>query len=214
MAVTVQNIQDDARALLNDNFSDIFTDAILLPFTKKAYQEMQDELTLNGIETTVEKDYTENIAAGVNKKITNPADFIMPLEVWEKPQGSDDTQYVLMTERAWEPDIVLVEHLRFWDWADDEVRFPGSLVNVTVKVKYIKFLAALVATGSTIPVINCQVYLASRVAAIAAYSVGGNPERSSVYQTDAKARLDTIIATAVKRNQQLGTRRQPNRSFT
>lgn len=213
MAITVQNIQDDARALLNDTFSDIFTDAILLPFTKKAYQELQDELTLNGIETTVEKDYTENIAAGT-KKITNPADFIMPLEVWEKPQGNADTDYVLMIERAWEPDIVITDHLRFWDWADDEVRFPGATANVTVKVKYIKFLAALTATGSTIPVINCQVYLASRVAAIAAYSVGGNPERSAVYQTDAKSRLDTIVATAVKRNQQLGTRRQPNRSFS
>jgi len=211
---TVLTIHNDARTLLNDTFSDIFTDAILLPFTKKAYQELQDELTLNGIETTIETDFTANIASGTNTKITNPSDFIAPLEVWEKPQGNPDTDYVLMSEKSWEPDIIVTDTLRFWQWNDDEVRFPGANTNRTVKVKYIKFLTAIVDTTTNIPVINCQLYLAARVAAIAAFAVGGNPDRSEVYQSDANARIGKVIQIAVKRNQQLGTRRQPNRSFS
>ena len=211
---TVLSIHNDARSLLNDTFADIFTDTILLPFTKKAYQEMQDELSLNGIETTIEQDFTANIASGTGTKVTSPADLIAPLEVWEKPQGNPDTDYVLMTEKSWQPDILLTDDLRFWKWAEDEIRFPGANTNKTVKVNYNKFMATLVDTTTNITLINCAVYIAARVAAIAAFAVGNNPDRSEVLSADANMRLNKLIAIAVKRNQNLGTRRQPARNFS
>jgi|SRR5215510_1013402 len=209
---TILNVHNDARALLNDTFADVFTDAILLPFTKKAYQEMQDELSLNGIETTFARDFVQNIPAGT-VEVVKSTDLIAPLELWEKPQGNPDTDYVLMTEKNWEPNITVVDTLRFWKFDEDEIRFPGATANVTVLVKYNKFLATINNTSDPIPIINSQNFLAARVAAIAAFCVGGNPDIATILNADAGVRLNKIIAIAVKRNQLLGTRRQPNRSF-
>lgn len=204
----VSAIFTEARALLNDTGASIFTDVALLPLLKKAYQELQDEMALNGLSDIKENDFIFNIDANV-LGLTPPTDLIVPISVWEKNQNDPDTNYVEMVEYDWPPDIQQEEKLRFWRWNEENLEFPGATLAKTVKVTYVKFLTAIVDANSTIPVINCQTFLAARLAAIAAFSIGGNPDRAEIHNGDANIRLTKIINTLVKRQQNTPGRRQP-----
>src|SRR5690348_7815083 len=211
---TVANILTEARALLNDTGSAIFTDTALLPLIKKAYQELQDELVLNGVGDIKESDDTVLLSNGATKTIdpsvTFP-DLILPVAMWEKPSNANpDTDYVAMVEYRFGPDIDQEEKMRFWYWEDGKIQLPRCTTNnIILKVKYLKFLTVIVDVNTIIPIINCQTYLAARTAAIAAYSIGGNPDRAEIYNGDAQKRLGVIIQTLVKRQQGQPTRRQP-----
>lgn len=214
MSTTVSNIFSEARALLNDLGASIFTDTALLPLLKKAYQELQDELILNSSADFKEQDDTVFLSNGAVTTI-DPAvilpDLLYPLQIWEKSSNANpDTDYELMTEFRFGPDVVQEQKMRYWYWADEKIQIPGCLTNgIVLKVKYLKLLPALVDVNSSIPIINCQTFLASRLAAIAAFSIGGNPDRAEVHNADANLRLTKIIQTLVKRQQNLPGRRQP-----
>lgn len=210
MPQTVADVHTEARALLNDSPADIFTDVVLLPFTKKAYQEVQDELALNGLTEVYEGDYTVDVSAGT-KIVAIPSDFIQAIELYEKGLLRPDNEYILMNEGVFDPSTVQGQILGQWYYAENEIKVPGATAARTVKMKYVKFLSALVSTVSSIPVINSSAYIAARVAAIAAFSIGGNAERGKIHQMDANVRMEKLIATAVRRSQSQGTSRQPYR---
>lgn len=206
---TVLSIHDDARALLNDTFGDVFSDAVLLPFTKKAYQELQDEMAENSLGDIEEETADIPVLAGATEIGSGtglPTDLIVPVTLYyQDAQG----EFVEFTEKDWVPGVDQIEVQQFWKWREGVIKLVGATVASVVRIKYIKFLPAIVNTASNIPIINCSVYMAAKVAAIAAYSVGNNPERASGYNIDAEKRLKKIINTLVKRKQSEPTRRQP-----
>jgi hypothetical protein len=207
----------EAQALLNDVDKKIFTDAALLPLIRKAYQELQDELALNSLGEVFEGDLYVGAAHDAANQLSTsslPSDFIMPMEIWQRP-GIDG----ILTNH---PDFQLMKEYKFsaaeaesaqghkyWYWEDNKIVFSGSTIDITMKIKYMKHLSAIVDVNTVIPTLNSQTYLAARTAAIAAIVIGGNVERSEVYQADATIRLNKLIQIAVKRNQANPTRRQP-----
>lgn len=209
--LTVSAVLTEAVALLNDNAKVIFTDSFMLPLVKKAYQELQDEMALNGLQDIKEADFTFTSAAQTFQisSVSLPADFIIPITLWVKPDGAADTEFTEMTEYDFPPDTIPDPDLpRYWRWQDLKIEWPILQRSAIFKVKYIKFLTAIVDVNTTIPVINCQTFLAARAAAIAAFILG-NPERADALNMDAQKRLQVFIATLVKRQQNAPTRRQP-----
>jgi hypothetical protein len=207
----VSAIMNDARAMLNDVVMDIFTDAVLLPFVKMAYQDLQDEMTANGLQVTKEGDYAANVAIGAFT-VATPADFIFPITVYEKGETEPATSYTELIERKWEPNRPTnLTRFTYWQFQENEIQFPGANNIRNVRVKYAKHLAAIVDGTTNVVIYNSQRYLSSRTAAMAAFCVGGNAERSEVYQADADRRLKTVVATLVRNDQNNPTRRQPFR---
>lgn len=209
---TVSAIHTTIRALLNDAGNTLFTDDALLPFTKKAYQEMQDELTANGISDTVEEtDAVISVTAGT-KTLTLPNDFLQPLTLWERGVGEPDTALVEMIEKPIPPDYEQTSVLGIWEFREEQVKFGGATADRAVKMKYIKFSAQITDVNSTIPILNCETFIAARTAAIAAFVIGGNPERAEALNQDADKALKRVVNIAVKRNQSQPTRRIPFRA--
>jgi hypothetical protein len=204
---TVASIHSDVRSLLNDTFGDMFTDAILLPFTKKAYKELQNELMLNGLGDTKEETADIALAAGATT-VAVPADLVVPVALFYEDA---DGKFIEFTERYWEPGTAQQEIHTFWRWEENEIKVLGAIPASTVRVKYIKFLPVLVDTTSNILVLNADVFLAARIAAIAAATVGNNPDRAKMHNSDANDARKVLIDTLVKRAQNNPTRRQPFR---
>jgi hypothetical protein len=209
---TVLSIHNDVRSLLNDIFGDIFTDAILLPFTKKAYQELQNELILNGLADVKEESAEINLAANVTSIVAGgflPTDLIVPISLFYKDTNTGE--FIEFTERYWAPGTPQENVQTLWRWEEGEIKLVGATVATIVRIKYLKFLTALVNTSSEIKIINSDTYLAARIAAIAAATVGNNVERAMMHNSDAKDHKTVLINTLVKRRQDESTRRQPYR---
>lgn len=219
---TVTQIHIEARALLNDPSADIFTDAALLPLTKKVYRELQDELILNGASEVkiVQPDVQALVMVGpssINHTISPflLPNLIYPLEVWEKPNGADEDAWVEMEQRDWdEATYDAQDEFNIWMWRESAVQLPPVLTSREVRVKYVGSLSAIVDVNTEIPIINCQTFIAARLAALAAFVIGGNADRAEIHQADANSSLKVLISTIVKRNQNQPTRRQPFRANT
>ena len=215
---SVVSIHGDVRAWLNDVNGIIFNDATLLPFTKLAYQELQDELALNGIGDTFED---ESDAIGVGPNVARipasgaPADMIAPITIFQSDVVTTLSNWEPMEEGNWEPGDISGARLSMWKWKEGEIKLKPTPVGGPtnyIKIRYYKLMTALVDSNSNIPIVNCVTFLSKRVAAIAALVIGGNLERAGVLDTDAQRSLKTVVAILVKRNQGQPTRRQPFRA--
>jgi hypothetical protein len=204
-----------SAALLNDPGQQIFTNAVLLPYLKIAWDELQDDMMNNGIPTIKEATAALEIAAGVSVissssvPVALPENLVEPIELHEKAPGEDDSYYRLMTPKSFSPDIEPGSTLRYWAWNDEEIQFPPASTSRIVRIRYQKSLPTITGESTNIAVRGAVPFLATKTAAYAAEFIGQNLTRSSSLRADAEKNLAKFRNIRVRGLQGIKTTRIP-----
>jgi hypothetical protein len=107
-----------------------------------------------------------------------PQDFISPLRIWERQSG------MTIHFRPMHPigdglkSRVKTSYNRWWDWREDAIYFPGSLLNMDLRIAYCAFLTDLVVIDGSfsltpVPIMRCADALAYYSAGIFVMPRGG-----------------------------------------
>lgn len=207
----VSDVADEARPLLNDADVQLYTDAVLLPYIKKAYDEITKELILREIQPIRELSANIQILSSTPNPVINNIqipDLFVPIALKESTNQSDWTPMIM---QDWEPDSQKDSLLRFWAWRGDEIKLLGATADTYVQVRYYRTLAVITDANSPINLTGSKTYLAARSAAIAAMSIGGRPDLATALAADAESAKDILISIELKRRQRFAVRRKPFR---
>ena len=212
-----------ARALLNDAQGNLFTDAVLLPYVNSAYRKVQRAIGNAGGGGFIQDDALLVVAAvdavdtSLQVSITDatappnqlPTDLLVPLKLWERPNGSSDDflEMVDLTRHGGLPSRAQDTTLSVWEWRGDGLYFLGATQDTQIRLRYLKAYPDLTDATSPVLVRNAQEALAYAAAALAAWS-RGSPLAAKWDDAASDAIEDLIIAT-VKREQQSQRRRRP-----
>jgi hypothetical protein len=210
---TVTSINNEARALLNDQGINKYTDTILLPYDKKAYDELQHEMFISKLATLKEvAAILVNVPAVttvLNGVAGFPTDLYVPVDLSERAGGSVvGTEFAPMEEREWDPDIDLDTAFRYWVWREEEIKVPGATSARDIRLTYMKFLTQIVDSTSTITVDGANTFLSARVASLAARYIDQNDSRADTLALDALNALEKLKIEWAHRKQSKPMRRR------
>lgn len=189
MATPSEIMLEAAGVFLNDTPRSLFTDAVLLPFLKRAFKDLLLELDKKGISQTSEVSAAITIPASTTSMTTAgvlPADFISPTKIEERRNGSSDL-YTPMVEKDWESNILQTESLRYWAFREDDIKFPGATTIRQILLYYRKGLTVPVVLTNPLGLVNVENYLSAQTAGYAA---------KFILQSDTRA--ETIFGFATK----------------
>lgn len=186
-----------ARTLLNDDAAAIFTDPVLIPKLQQAHKELQIKLRQRAC-PVMKNYYTETVAATTLVFATPPNDLIAPIRLWEKAVSDPVTAWAFMTEADPLPDVTQAATMIWWRWFEEAVGFVGSSAQRMVRMLYWRELTVPAANTDLIGVLDGELYLAPRTAALAALSVG-EPGTASKFPS-LTALADQSIETVILSN--------------
>lgn len=170
MSVQASVVLNTVRTLLNDDNAAIWTDAVLIPKLQQAHRELQNKLKFAAV-PIMRAEAILAVATGT-LIFASPSDLVEPIRLWEKATADPITGYVLMTESDPLPNVVAASTLIYWQWKDEIITFIGATADRTVKLLYWRNLTLPTVNTDFIGFISGELYLAPRVAALAAGSVG------------------------------------------
>jgi len=208
-----------ARTYLNDVGSQIWTDAILLPYLKEAHKDLLLVLWLNGIPVVREKSAVITVTA-LALTLTLPADLLEPIWLKERAVGETNANWVPMTETEFEPDKLQDTTLKYWAWREEAINFVGATTDREVSLRYWKSIADIVTASSSLGFLLSEGFLGPQTAGYAAGSIGNVSLAEELLWVNgasvgiAGARLDMIVRANVKGSQNLPARRIPYRRFS
>lgn len=214
MAVLASAILAGAKPLLNDPQGIIYNDTALLPLLNKAYRELQIRISRAGMGVTKEVAARVPVVAGtvsLGDGSGLPAGLLYPIEVKEGSAGAPLSDFYTMEERSWEPSFQQTTELRVWAWREEQIKFVGATTDRDVYIKFMKGLTPINDVNTPIQILNSELFLESRTAAIAAGVLGENYTRASTLNNDAEQWYDVLIGTLVKRGQRMPVRRMRTR---
>lgn len=237
---SAEAVMNRARAFGNDAILSIAgelladTQPYVPELLNAAYEDLQDDLTVNGVETMAKELVIAGLQAvaspdpgvqanlsytGFNNGTQNfanptlPADMFGPLRMWERPTGTV-SQFVPMKQRLdGLPSVTQTSFLRWWQWingsSNDAIYFVGSLQQNDIKLRYNTILPALVLTPqpSQVLILRAKNALAWKVVELFCQGRGGE---GAVYAGGQyTARLNTLVGRTARRKQRASARRAP-----
>ena len=220
---TAGQITSLARSLLNDAAGNLFTDAVLLPYVNSAYRKAQRSLanTQSGsflsddvllvVSAVVQVDASAQVSITDGTAPPNqlPADLLVPVKLWERPNGTTD-DFAEMTDLTGHdglPSQPQGTMLNYWEWRADGLYFLGATQDTQIRLRYQKSYPDLIDATSPVLIRHSQEALAFAAAAMAGAARGApQAERWDAAAGDA---LEDLIARATQREQQTGRRRRP-----
>lgn len=196
------------RAVLNDVAIDLYTDEVLQPYLRIANDDLSDELVDNG--STVDKEVSTNITLPIGfTTLTLPDNMIVPIELFEKDPGQDDSYYRKMHQRDFLPNALPTRELVYWTWREQNVNFLGSTIVKTVRMRYYRLITDLIGVNSPVELSHALNYLAYHTAALAAEHVGQNRMKAIDLESVANAKLSKLLKKEVKQTHGRPVRRRP-----
>lgn len=176
-----------ARTMLNDDAANLWSDTVLMPKLAQAHRELQAMLKLAAapVMRVISGDLPVAISATT---VTNPADMVEPIRLWERLNGDPVTAKVQMTESDPLPIQAVASSLIYWQWMGEIILFIGASTNRFVNIQYWRSLPVPTANTDLLGFINAELYLAPRTAALAAGSVGNK----ELYDTATAVGKETI----------------------
>lgn len=202
-------LSDAASTYLNDAGRSMWTDAVLLPNLKTAYDQLR--LALVEIDApTIDETTTAAInVAALATQVPDIADLLYPIKVWERGVGQNDDAWTVVAEEDWEPETTSgITQLLSWKWAEDVIKVRPSSVAREVKVYYKRDLSAIVDANSAVNLVLAKTYLSAKTAALASGLRGNNPSRAQALDQIAEREKERYTGLIVKRMQGYGVRRQ------
>lgn len=209
-SVTALSVFNEARGTyLNDVAGAVYTDTVMLPHLKSAYEHLRNELALNDIPTLDEVSSEQTVTALATSMSSFPTDVIVPIMMQERSVGSTEI-WQLMEERTWVPNEAQASTLRFWMWRKEAIEFLGATTDRAVRLFYLRDLnPSAIASNATLQAANARSYLAARVAALVAMFIQNNSDLAQAANMVADDQLRKVIMINVKARQGLPTRRKP-----
>lgn len=206
MPLLASEVMDHSAAVyLDDATKSRWTFAVLLPYLRSAYGELQSALESNDLPPLYEVSAVISVPANTTD-LTLPADFILPIRLEERAVG--ETRWQRMDELSWEPDEDRTDRLRVWIFREGKVQLLGATTTREVRLRYTRSLNTISTENTTLEISNAKEFLAARTAGLAA-SFGG---RATERGTEANLRADgfkvDIIGTLSKRMQDKPVRRR------
>ena len=142
------------RSLLNDAAGNLFTDTVLIPYANSAYRKVQRALANVGSGGFLADDALLVVAAVANTdpsvqvSITDatappnqlPIDLLVPLKLWERPNGSGDdfVEMTDLTNHGGLPSQPQGSNLQYWEWRADGLYFLGATQDTQLRLRYEK----------------------------------------------------------------------------
>ncbi len=221
---TAGDVMTAARALLNDQQMQQYTDAVQLPYVNIALQTMQEQYERNNVPVTATVSAVLEVPSGTSEisfppdpVVPNtpylPEDMIEPIYLWEAPSGIE--QYVPMTKVNALPRWIAGQEYQnfiYYTWQSNKIRFFPCNQDNDIKMDYIKNLFVPVTDeDDVLGVINCKNYLAFKIAEHIARFVEENEPRANSLGGQAQLTLDTLFGISSKGKQAIATRRRPFR---
>jgi hypothetical protein len=207
--ITTAEVFGESRALLNDVANAKYSNTVLLPYLKRAYEDLQQEFILNEINTLISISAPTTITAGTTVlDLTDESEII---HVEEK--GPSDVEYSDMYPVDWIPALRPGPFLVYYSWIGIDttavptayqLRFVGATQDRVIRVYSFRQLPEP-ADGNTL-LHNSKPYLAARTAFYAATYIDQDFSRARTLDADASRALDKIVRIAVKGQQGITTR--------
>lgn len=208
MALLASEVMDRTRAVLNDVAIDLYSNEVLLPYLKIANDDLSDELVDHG--ATVSKEVTSDIPlAATIKEPSLPDNFIVPIEVYEKNQGEDDSSYRYMHQRTFIPNGLPSKELGIWAWREQAIVTGGSIINKTLRVRYYRLITSILGENTSIELTHALNYLAYHTGALASEHIGQNRAKAIDLESMAVVKLNKLLKKEVKQTHSKPTRRKP-----
>ena len=211
------------RSLLNDSQGNLFTDAVLLPYANSAYRKVQRALGNSGAGGFLSDDVLLVVPAvtapdaSLQISITDatappnqlPTDLLVPLKLWERPEGSSDdfTEMVDLSRHGGLPSRPQDLTLSVWEWRADGIYFIGATQDTQIRLRYLKAYPDLTDATSPVLVRNAQEAIAYATAALAGWARGS--PLSEKWDAAASDAIEDLVSAAVRREQQSSHRRRP-----
>jgi hypothetical protein len=205
---TVETVLNVARTAMADAgvdpvtgniVGDVFTDDRpgTLVIIQSAYDEVQTELTNNGVETFAKQATVTGIPPvatvdpgaevslgftgyfdGVQNQpgFTLPADLRLPLLLWQRQSGAMMSFREMHASKEGLPSRVKTSYSPEWDWRSDAVYMVGALLSLDIKFRYIPYLPKLTLAGGgaqQLLILNCENAVGYKAAALFSASVDG-----------------------------------------
>lgn len=197
-AVTAASVLAEAQSTyLNDPSAALFTNTLLTPFLKTAYEHFRNECAQNGISQEY-RQATATIAIGATTYGTLPTDFLLPIYLEERTSGSSDL-YIPMQEVRFLPEVRQSTNLVYWSFFDNNIKFVGSTQANQVRLTYFWDFSPDTVDATTVDLrANGRSYLAAKVAALAHKFISQNDSQSQAADSIAEVQLMKIIAILVR----------------
>lgn len=211
----VQAILDTALFYLNDTQKTLYTYATMYEPVRIASRELNKILIAHGCEPNKVK----STAIPVPQSTTNPqtlslpADFFLPIRMFERLQNATNDEWEPMVEQEWESETaVQTAYLRFWAFRNNAIYMIGSTGNREVLLEYFGQFTAISTENTTVDLPMAQDYLAAKTAELCARYIGMNSSFAElIAERDTKPQYESLTDILVQNMQGLPARR---RKFT
>lgn len=210
MAILASTILQGTKPLLNDPQGIMYPDTALIPLLSKAYRELQTRLSRSGLGITKEVAERVPVNAGVLSLGDGsglPLGLLYPIEIKEGPRGGLIRDFHQITERTWESTSEAQAEISTWAWREEEIKLSPATTDRDLYIKFMKGLTPIVDGNSNITILNSELFLEARTAAIAAALLGENYSRAQNLNADAEMWYDVLVGGLVKRGQRMPVRR-------
>lgn len=214
---TAASVMDAAASLNNDGAKQVYTYAVQLPYIKRAFRELREELQLQNIPITSSVGTLLTIPTGVTEVsfVTTPAlpqDLIEIRQLWESPAGLNTwTPMTKVETLPYSLQNASTANFLIYSWQNNHINLLATNQVNDLKIDYIAELTDIVDENTTIGVINGRSFLESRTAALCAQYIGEDKPRADDLNKDAIEARDRLVIIEAKAKQSITTRRRPFR---
>ena len=205
---------------MNDTAQEVYTDAACLPYLNMALNELQELYQLNNIPVTNETSGVLDVPIGTTRIAyigtlpTLPPGLIEIRQMWESDDGTN--RFIPVDKKEFIPhnlEQVQVSTFGIWAWIGNEIRLPSCNLVKDLKLDYIRklFITPLdiAQINIDIPIEGITMFLGYRTAALCAWFIGENKERSDDLNDFSILALDRALGINVKGKQSIQVRRRP-----
>lgn len=202
MPLLASDVMDQTAGILNDTALSLYTYTAQLPYLKKSNEELEQHFAVYGVQVERKKSAAIVVLAGA-LVLALPADFFLPIKLFERASGNVNDPWVPMTESSWEPDgTVPVNTLGYWAFRNNAINFVGSTVDRDVLLEYERTLAVITSSSSPEDYGPSKNFLASRTAELCARYVGQNKVLADdIRDNDVSMNFDSLIRVLVLNTQ-------------
>jgi hypothetical protein len=212
-----------ASACLNDTARQIYTDIVLLPYLNTALAELEEEFELNNLPVTNETSAAITVPTGITAigfatVPALPSNLVEIQRLWESQTGQDI--WIPLSRRDFITPYILpagteLSNFNIWAWIDQEIRVRAAIVDIDIKIDYIKALFSEISIAQinvANAVVNSDTFLFYRIGGLAAEFIGENPVRAASLNGFAGQSLSKVTGISVKGMQSNSVRRRPFRA--
>lgn len=218
MAFPASDVYTMARALLNDQSAQIFTDDVLQPYLNIAGRDLSSLLARANVPVTNSDSAVITLVAEDDElapgDVDFPEDLIEIQAIYQRQNSNEGWSLITRVEfiTPWEIEQ-LTSYIPVWAYMEQEIRFIPANVELQIKIDYIKNkIPEITAPEDEIDVIDALNYLGYRTSALASMYVGENETRALSLNVQATEEWNQLEGISTKGRQSISTRRRPFRT--